>query len=99
MVILHSYLIKSGELIEGIAELDTYANQISQSVDKLYKDGVVYIDGKLAELSSGLSTLSGNSAQLNAGPNRYMIHFWALLRHSLRQQVLMHSELRFRHLP
>ena len=36
-------------------------------MDKLYKDGVVYIDGKLAELSSGLSTLSGNSAQLNAG--------------------------------
>lgn len=68
---LHGYLTqlldKSGELIEGIAELDTYANQISQSVDKLYKDGVVYIDGKLAELSSGLSTLSGNSAQLNAG--------------------------------
>lgn len=68
---LHDYLTelldKSGELIEGIAELDTYANQISQSVDKLYKDGVVYIDGKLAELSSGLSTLSGNSAQLNAG--------------------------------
>ena len=68
---LHGYLTqlldKSGELIEGVAELDTYANQISQSVDKLYKDGVVYIDGKLAELSSGLSTLSGNSAQLNAG--------------------------------
>ena len=68
---LHGYLTqlldKSGELIEGVAELDTYANQISQSVDKLYKDGVVYIDGKLAELSNGLSTISGNSAQLNAG--------------------------------
>lgn len=68
---LHGYLTqlldKSGELIEGVAELDTYANQISQSVDKLYNDGIVYIDGKLAELSSGLATLSGNSAKLNGG--------------------------------
>lgn len=55
------------ELSDGIKELDGYAKQLSESAGKLYGEGVVYIDGKLSELSGGLNELSGNSAALNAG--------------------------------
>ena len=64
---LTQLLDKSGELIVGINTLDDYANQISESVDRLYNEAVVYIDGKLAELSGGLDELSGHSAELNDG--------------------------------
>ncbi|MCM1308506.1 MAG: hypothetical protein NC223_07905 [Butyrivibrio sp.] len=55
------------ELSDGINELDGYAKQLSAGADKLYGEGVVYIDGKLSELSGGLGTVSQNSAALNAG--------------------------------
>lgn len=55
------------ELLDGINELDGYAGQLSDSANKLYGEGVVYIDGKLKELSGGLNTVSQNSAALNAG--------------------------------
>lgn len=68
---LYGYLTQlaagTKELLDGINELDGYAGQISDSVDKLYGDGVVYIDGKLKELSGGLNAVSENSAALNAG--------------------------------
>ena len=55
------------ELSDGINELDGYAKQLSDSAAKLYGEGVIYIDGKLSELSGGLNEISGNSAALNAG--------------------------------
>lgn len=60
-------LDKSGELVQGIKTLDDYANQMSESVDKLYNEAIVYIDGKLVELSSGLNEISGHSTELNGG--------------------------------
>lgn len=68
---LYGYLTQlaagTKELLVGINELDVYAGQLSDSVNKLYGEGVVYIDGKLKELSGGLNTVSQNSAALNAG--------------------------------
>ena len=64
---LNELLTKSDELVTGVRTLTDYAEQISGSVDKLYNEGIVTIDGKLKELNSGLNTLSSNSATLNGG--------------------------------
>ncbi|MGN0378176.1 MAG: hypothetical protein ACI4EU_01155 [Butyrivibrio sp.] len=64
---LTQLLSKSSELVDGVQTLTGYAEKISGSLDKLYNDGILTVDGKLKELSDGLDTISGNSAQLNGG--------------------------------